>query len=359
LYHWRAFEGSTSIDHGDKEYADDAGRLALSTMVDRLSMNAEPEKTEQKYYYRVKRMLTATPLVSIIVYSFDKNREMADYVSRLLKKTKYLHLEIIVLIPDVKKMGVDSELVRMAKADRTSRLRIETYSGEISEAAWKNRAAALARGEHIVFLDGDVEIQSSHWLESLLEYSQQDSIGVAGGAVDMPEIEELSNTTLPDLANHNCGYYVSFLQTASVHLNGRHCPQNVIAVMDALFMVQRTLFLEVGGFNEKEMPHCFHGLDLCLRLRKKGMENVFTPYCRAESSGKIMRLRYSRFEQELAELEKKRFQEKWRDILISGDPYYNTGVLQENEISIAKFQSWYSGTRVMCDSNNDQTPPPQ
>ncbi len=343
LYHWRAFEGSTSLDHSGKEYADEAGRLALSAMIARRTLAAEAEKTEQKYYYRIKRTLIGQPLVTIVVYSLDNEREVAVYIRQLFEKCTYPQVEIVTLISDQETAGTNSDLVEMADGEFRSRLRVRTYSGKISEAAWKNRAAALARGEHIVFLDGDVDIQSPQWIESLLEYSQQDDIGVTGGAVDMPRIEELSSGVLPDLTNQNCSYYASFLQTASVHLNGRHCPQNVFAVMDSLFMVQRKLFGETGGFDEKETPHCFHGLDLCLRLRQKGLENVFTPYCRAKSSGKIIRLRSSHLEQEQAELEKKKFQEKWRDILIPGDPYYNRGVLLENEIPIPQFQAWYSG----------------
>jgi GT2 family glycosyltransferase len=42
--------------------------------------------------------------------------------------------------------------------------------------------------------------------------------------------------------------------------------------------VRRSVFLDVGGFDERNLPVAFNDVDLCLRLREKGYRNIWTPY---------------------------------------------------------------------------------
>jgi GT2 family glycosyltransferase len=54
--------------------------------------------------------------------------------------------------------------------------------------------------------------------------------------------------------------------------------QNLSAVTAACLLVRRTVFTEVGGFDEKNLPVAFNDVDLCLRIREKGYRNLWTPY---------------------------------------------------------------------------------
>ena len=45
-------------------------------------------------------------------------------------------------------------------------------------------------------------------------------------------------------------------------------------------MVRKSIFLELGGLEENYVPNGFGDLDFCLKLHKKGLHNVYTPYAK-------------------------------------------------------------------------------
>jgi GT2 family glycosyltransferase len=51
------------------------------------------------------------------------------------------------------------------------------------------------------------------------------------------------------------------------------------AVTAACLMVRKSVYDEVGGFAE-EFRVTYNDVDICLRLREKGYENLYTPYVR-------------------------------------------------------------------------------
>jgi GT2 family glycosyltransferase len=43
-------------------------------------------------------------------------------------------------------------------------------------------------------------------------------------------------------------------------------------------LVRRSIFIEVGGFDESELPVTFNDIDFCIKVRSSGYRNVVTPY---------------------------------------------------------------------------------
>lgn len=92
-------------------------------------------------------------------------------------------------------------------------------------------------------------------------------------------------------------------------------------------MVKKSLFEEVGGLSE-ELAVALNDVDFCLKLRKKGCLNVFTPFAElfhyesasrgtdvTEAASSQNALRY--------ENECELFRKKWQAELEAGDPYFN------------------------------------
>ncbi len=89
-------------------------------------------------------------------------------------------------------------------------------------------------------------------------------------------------------------------------------------------MVSAADFARVGGLDE-EFKVALNDVDLCLKLRKEGLLNVFTPFAELyhfESASRgvdvVDEARAARYNEESA-----RFREKWADELKAGDPYFN------------------------------------
>ena len=341
LYHWRAHATSTSVNHEQKQYANEAGRKALAAALSRRGIKGEAENTELKFFYRTRHELADKPKISVICSNNRDDKPLAGFIRHILETTDYGNFEILLPGQDDKDVAIIDQL-----SDTGAEIRLVDVPGEITGPKWRNMAADEAEGEYIVFLNHALQITTREWLKALLEYAGQDATGFAGGRIDSAGSEYQHQGTIPDLNNTSWYYYVSFVRDVSVHLNGMHCPQNVIYVPEMLCMIRRDKFLDAGGYDDSYSTSAFAGLDLCLRLSDRGMAQVFTPYSRAEVKGVALQSYIESCDPIGAESDKRLFAEKWYDRLASGDPYYNMGVLAERKIAKDTFLKWYTGETV-------------
>ena len=88
-------------------------------------------------------------------------------------------------------------------------------------------------------------------------------------------------------------------------------------------MVKKKLYDEVGGLDEG-FRVALNDVDFCLRLREKGLLNIFTPFAEAfHFESKSRGIEDSKAKQERYIQESERFRERWKKELEQGDPYYN------------------------------------
>ena len=95
--------------------------------------------------------------------------------------------------------------------------------------------------------------------------------------------------------------------------------------------MRRSVFEEVGGLNEENLPIAFNDVDFCLRVREAGYRNLWTPYARlvhheSKSRGTddtpAKQARFTR--------EKQYMRRTWGRGLRE-DPYYNPNLSQRFE----------------------------
>jgi GT2 family glycosyltransferase len=107
--------------------------------------------------------------------------------------------------------------------------------------------------------------------------------------------------------------------------------QNFSAVTGACLMMRRSVFEEVGGFDE-DFVLDFNDVDLCLRIRQQGYWVVWTPHaplCHHECK---TRGRADTFERRaLTAREAALFTVKWGDLIRRGDPFYSPNLSLEYE----------------------------
>jgi GT2 family glycosyltransferase len=87
--------------------------------------------------------------------------------------------------------------------------------------------------------------------------------------------------------------------------------------------VRRSVFEEIGGFDEVHLGINFNDTDLCLRIRERGLQIVWTPYAdliHHESASRGHHV--TRVEQEQFFREASYMQERYGALLLH-DPFYN------------------------------------
>lgn len=135
-----------------------------------------------------------------------------------------------------------------------------------------NQAAALAKGEWLIFLEPGVEPLAG-WLEALLAAAQEHpETGVLGGVVEGAPIGRFAGGKISDKGEA---------------LFNRLTPQAAdsdILKVDCLtslcLMVRREHFLALGGFNPTFAPGHYADADLCLRLKERGLSSMAVPRAR-------------------------------------------------------------------------------
>ena len=141
-----------------------------------------------------------------------------------------------------------------------------------------NQGAALASTEAILFLNNDIEARPG-WLEPLLETLDVDaSVGGAGSRLLFPDgtIQHAGVALLstPQSANPLGAFHLYYGEDADFPDAG--FPKEYQVLTGACLLVRRSLFREVGGFDEFFWNGC-EDIDLCLKIRERGWKLVYRP----------------------------------------------------------------------------------
>ena len=136
-----------------------------------------------------------------------------------------------------------------------------------------NKAAAASRGEHIVFLNNDTEVESG-WLDNMLGlFERFTDVGAVGAKLIYPD------GTLQDAG----GIVWNTGQPWNVgHGKHRDDPEfNYVREVDyltgAALMVARSAWEKVGGFSKSYAPAYYEDTDLAFKLRQAGLRTLYCP----------------------------------------------------------------------------------
>lgn len=135
-----------------------------------------------------------------------------------------------------------------------------------------NRAAALARGEYLHLLNDDTEVTAG-WLDALLDTFRLPACGIAGSKLVYPDgrLQEAGAVVHADGREERIGRgddaaRARYNEVREVH----YCSA-------ASILVPRSVFLELGGFDERYAPAYYEDVDLALRMREAGRKVYYQP----------------------------------------------------------------------------------
>jgi glycosyltransferase involved in cell wall biosynthesis len=274
LYHWRMSDGSTASRATAKPYAQEAARRAVQEHLDRTGIQATVAP-HYGMYLRSKYALPAEqPLVSIIIPTRDRGSFLQKCVESIFEKTDYRNYEMIVLDNGSREPETLEFLISLEKRER---VRVERIDGPFNYSRLNNRGVELSRGSLVGLLNNDVEVMNDEWLSELVSRALRPEIGMVGARL-----------WYPDGAIQHGGVILGAGGIAGhAHVGVRHDPgyfarphlaQNLSAVTAACAVVRRNVYLQLGGFDEVNLPVTFNDVDFCLRLRQAGYWIVWTPH---------------------------------------------------------------------------------
>jgi O-antigen biosynthesis protein len=317
LYHRRQPPDSKSASGTANPKSHESAQRAIHDYLSGQNIEAQVEAGPVAGLHRVRYAISGRPKISIIIPSTCKVSDgKSTFVERcidsIIQKSAYKNYEIIVL--DRNQMPGDME-------KRFSKLGIRRiqYSEPFNWSRVNNLGAKETDGEHLLFLNDDIEVLSADWMEALLEHSQRPEIGAVGAKLLFPDgkVQHGGVTVLNGLPSHA---FHQFDDTHTGYMHSLAAVRNFIAVTGACLMTERSVFQSVGGFDEF-FPLNYNDVDYCLKVYHSGKRIVYTPYARLLHYESVSRT------QSIEPLQIEGFKKRWFEKL-KGDPYYNPNLSQ-------------------------------
>jgi len=136
-----------------------------------------------------------------------------------------------------------------------------------------NRAAEEARGEYLLFLNNDTQVQEA-WLDHMLAlYERDEHSGLVGAKLVFPDgrLQEAGGLIWRDGSGHHIGRY-----------DDPGKPEyNTVREVDycsgACLLIESAFFRQLGGFDDRYAPAYYEDTDLAFRVRQAGRKVLYQP----------------------------------------------------------------------------------
>lgn len=340
LYYWRSHAGSVASDISAKSYAIEAARGAVADHL-RTHGYEHFKITSTRAFetiFKITYEIKGEPKISIVIANKDHVEDLRRCISSIREKSTYENYEIVVvennseteeIFTYYKELTNDTFDKAMKHGDvavsEDNVVKIVKYEGEFNYSAINNLGVEKTDGEYILLLNNDTQVITVNWMEELLMYAQREDVGAVGGKLFYANKTIQHAGVVIGLGAHRTAGHTHYGQSReNLGYMGRLCyTQNVTAVTGACLMVKKELFEKVGGL-DTGFAVSLNDVDFCLKLRKEGYLNVFTPFAELYHFESISRgLDDSGEKAQRYNKESEVFRDKWKAELSKGDPYYN------------------------------------
>lgn len=200
-----------------------------------------------------------------------------------------------------------------------------------------NAAAGTVPVDDFLFIVPDAEL----FTPDLIGEMRAQAGRRAAGAVGCMLTDEAGRLAHAGYVAGLCGTYESpyagenELEGSARKLRFTRTVRGVSSVSGACMFIRSGVFHSVGGFDESydgdgEYMPCGADVELCIRLMRKGLTNIYTPYARAVLHARLPRIG------DASEKVRMRCYDTLRPMLVAGDPYFNRSYSKHSHIPRVK-----------------------
>lgn len=217
--------------------------------------------------------VSPSPLVSIVVLSYN-NRDFIPACFKSIARQTWKPLELVyvdngstdgspeVARQEIKRWPIDARLIPLEK--------------NLGCAGGNNTGWKTARGEVVVFLNPDTELEPDCITELVTPLLRDTAIGITGAKMFYPGgniIQHAGGIVHPNgMTNH---------RGAGEPDNGQYNTEaEADYVTGAALAITRPLLQQLNGFDEDYHPAYYEEVDLCLRVRRLRKRVVYIPTAR-------------------------------------------------------------------------------
>lgn len=264
----------------------------------------------------VAKLPTERATATLIVPTRDRADLLAACLSGL-EKTRPRDFDLVIVDNGSREPATRDLLDR---AGQHAWVRILDAAGPFNFSALCNRAAELARGRVLVFLNNDTVAMQPDWLANLMSWAIRPDVGAVGAKLLYPSGRLQHAGLVLGLGGYAAHIDAGEGPAHRGYLDRLTVPHEVSAVTGACLAVEKGKFDAIGGFDAERYPIELGDIDLCLRLRQRGWKTVFTPLAVLTHHESATRGR-SNVAKRYAN-ERRHFRESWGDAVLD-DPCFH------------------------------------
>lgn len=292
---------------------------------------AIPSYNEDLAVNTIQWPVESEPLVSLIIPTKNGKALVKACIESILEKTVYQNYEILLI-----DNGSDEKesLDYFSELDKHSKIRVLRYPGEFNYSAINNFGAQHACNDSTVIglINNDIEVINPHWLTSMVGHAMRSDVGCVGAKLLYSDGRIQHAGVVLGYGGGAGHAHKYFPRYHPGYMKRLIATQNYSAVTAACLLVRKSLFVEVGGLNEKDLTVAFNDVDFCLRVKELGVRNIYCAEAELYHHESVSRgldhapAKAARFNRELEYLKV-----QWKNY-IEHDPAYspNLTLLREN-----------------------------
>ncbi len=355
LYHWRVHSESTAkLNSHAKNYAFEAGKKVLEDHLKRIGLEGTVSSGCIEGIYRIDYKVKDNPKVSIVIPNKDGRDILKTCIDSILEKSTYKNYEIVITennsetdeIFEYYKELLKVENIKIANYNTGKLIENEEecsleYSKknerknlkhEFNYSAIVNFGVRNSTGEYTIQLNNDTELITPNWLELMLGFCQREDVGAVGVKLYFPDETIQHAGIIVGIGGIAGNRFKSIPKSGHGYFAKESMIENLSAVTAACIMTPRKIYDEVG-FMDENLAVAFNDVDFCLKIREKGYLIVYNPFVEfwhyeSKTRGQENTpAKVKRFQGEMS-----RFEQRWPEILDSGDPYYNINLSLDTEV---------------------------
>ena len=269
------------------------------------------------------------PKVSAIVATRDRVELLRTCVEGVLNETDYPNLEVVIADNE----SVEPETLRyMEEVALDPRVKVVRWPHPFNYSAINNFAVQHSTGEYLCLLNNDIEVLESHWLRAMVSEVVQPDVGAVGARLLYPDHSIQHAGVVIGMGNAAGHAHRGLEERQPGYFAQALVARGASAVTAACLVVSREHFDAVGGLDEDKLAVAYNDVDFCLKLRERGLANIYTPQATLihhESKSRGLDFAPEQLKRYLRELEV--FQRRWDTTKVI-DPWHHPKLDRSSEV---------------------------
>jgi GT2 family glycosyltransferase len=275
-YLWRRHKHTYSSKFLDMATAN--ARKALAEAYCQSGRVAPVESAAGRDLHRVRFDLARStwPLVSVVIPNRNAMPLISRVLSDLMTATDYPSLEIIV----VDNGTTDPDVLALYEQYRVGRIpfRAEVQHESFNFSRSVNKGLAVARGQHVLLLNNDVEVLEPGWLKEMVACFDYEDVGIVGAKLLYPDRTIQHAGVIAGLGGLAGHWFTGMAEDFPGPMGRLWVRQSFSVLTGACMLISQDCAKAVGPFDENIFPIAYNDVDFCLRAAHSGYRVVWTPF---------------------------------------------------------------------------------